>query len=371
MSDTAQEVVEEATPGAPEGVVTEPAADEAIDAAQPETDSPEAQPRDQHGRFAPKPDGTPEAPDAAEVTDPAAVPPAATDADPTAAPKLIDDATRATASPFSFRAERQEHQFPDAEYYPGHGVLIPETRIPELKQLLSEGVTHRLTFRQHLETVRSEARGQVEEASSKAQAYHNAALKMFDILSNPEHVQRLAEDPEREIELLRRELALELRAMKPSGAKVQQEAPAQEADAGLQEAAVSALEDEVLTALQHDPKYAVLARLNEEDRRDILSDFQEKLAAFFDEHEGQIVLDRHKVMAALDREVKRVTRLNEVQEKARREAEALRRATESNVQRQKKVDVPPAVPTRGSPSVGEQKKTYKTADEWRKDMGLA
>lgn len=366
---TAQESSE--IPEAPTAEAPSPVlADEATENAQDTADASQAQPRDEHGRFTEKEKSEQVSDDApavdAEIQAAPIDGPPATEA-PTSVqePEFIAESIRKTREPFRFRAERSEHVLQDAEYYPGKGLFIPDSRVPEVKQLFAEGVTHRQSWRQTLESVRQESTGRVQEAEARANALNTAAVKLLDA------IEQSGQFDEREINLLKRDLALDLRTAGLQKPVVRQEAEpdGQQAEV-IQQQARSVLEDEVLTALAHNPKYSALAKLGEEDRKDLLSFFSETLPAYFDEQEGQIVLDRHKVLAALDRELKKVSRISEAQAEANRKAEALRKAAAQNELRNKKPVIPPAVPTKGSPTPSEGPRVYKTREEWQREMGL-
>jgi hypothetical protein len=138
----------------------------------------------------------------------------------------------------------------------------------------------------------------------------------------------------------------------------------------LQQQAQATLEDEVLTALAHDPKYAQLAR-DPETQQDLVQTFLLTLPSYFAEQNGQVVLDRYAVRNMLDREAKKAQAVYTANNQAARVAAELKAAAAKNALKGNAPKIPSAVPTRGSAPPGEQVSAgFRDAMEWKRAMGI-
>jgi hypothetical protein len=294
-------------------------------------------------------------------------------------PEIPDDVTAkftAQAKPFSFRANGQVHSLEGAEEYPDGSVYIPANLVPQIKQDQSNALHYRTVWRQQLEQAKSEGREQVEALSAQAKATEAVAMRLLDVLDNPTELQRIATDP-REAELLKRALALTFKESAPrqmsapsQNGSAQNGLPAQGQAEALQQQAQATLEDEVLTALAHDPKYAQLAR-DPETQQDLVQTFLLTLPSYFAEQNGQVVLDRYAVRNMLDREAKKAQAVYTANNQAARVAAELKAAAAKNALKGNAPKIPSAVPTRGSAPPGEQVSAgFRDAMEWKRAMGI-
>lgn len=129
--------------------VEEPAAEPA---------APASQPRDEAGRFA-------KAPEAEAPAEPEAAPPPETPSEPVAATEPAVEEQPEPEVPFTFRADGREISIPGSDTGPD-GVFIPSQHIPEIQNILAEGMAARGSVRQRL----SEAAQQVQAEKQRADA---------------------------------------------------------------------------------------------------------------------------------------------------------------------------------------------------------
>ena len=347
----------EETEVSPEGV---PEAPETVSAgAEPASqDTPVSdRPRDAHGRFM-KRDGTPVAPDEQAALEAQALAPATATTSP-AAPTP----TTTAGEPFVFRADGQKIPIPGSTLAPDGSLSIPPDQVPVIRQLLAEGVSHRGSWRQK----EQEYQRRIEEASSvekaRADKYNHAAVFLFDKVNDPNWLQALVNDPERELGLLRRELGLELKQREIVAPRVQEQVQQQEPDeAQLTAAFGAALTDEVDELLE-DPR--IRGVFSPEDVKDLKDDFIARMAAYAAQIDGEYFVDRQAVKRAFDREVKLLQRA----QKAREDAV---KAAEFNARRaQPAPNLPPVVSTKAPPAAPATAGTGPSSrDEWRKKMGI-
>lgn len=323
-----------------------------------------AQPRDDHGRFA---SGKTATEDPASATpadgDPTAPrPPGEPPAQPTTA--VVPTPETAPARPFAFRARGQQHAIDGATYDTDGSLKVPPSQVPLVKQLLSEGVEHRQTWRQR----EQEFQQRVQEASQRGTAEATQWRSMFEhvygMLQNPEQLAQLAVEYDARFPLLKERLDLMYERL---GAAVPKMEPQREADpaaqqAELHHAAATAFEEELSDFLEL-PEYQQV--FTGPERQALEQRMGARWTSYFTTHEGETVLDRHALKAELDYEANLRTRAK--QESDRKAAE-LARASAANATRGQRPQVPSVVPAKGSPPPAESGKKDKTA--WGREFGF-
>lgn len=338
-----------------------PEAPESPDASAAATSSPTDEavgsdrPRDERGRFL-KRDGSPVAPDEQAKLEAEAVPAIPTTPKPPA--PMVP-----AGEPFVFRADGQKIPIQGASLSET-GLHIPIDQVPLIRQLLSEGVAHRGSWRQK----EAEFNRRIEEASTvekaRADKYNAAAIFLFDKVNDPTWLQQLVNDPDRELGLLRRELGLELKTREIQAPRVQTPAapqPQEPDEAQLTQAFGTVLHDEVDELLE-DPRLKGL--FSPDDIKDLKDDFLARMPAYAHVENGQYFVDREAVKRAFDREVK-------TQQRIKQAAAEAAKAREFNEKRNAPAaPIVPVVSTKGAGGNGSGTKTYKTKEEWRKAMRL-
>jgi len=365
-----QETASAAAPIPPEAPAADPAPSSRSDGAgQPTSDG---QPRDEHGRFAPKAgDATPPttAPDAGSQTASAGPSDPSTPLDnrsphPGTAQPSVESVQ---AQPLTFRAGGQTRTYQGAEILPDGSIKIAPDAIARFRNDLGAAYTYHETWQQTLARTKQEAAQIAQEATTKATTYENVAERLFSALSQ-------YMEP-REYELLAKELALDLRGAgvqaRPTHTEAAPEQQAQEVEQ-LRFSAQKTLVDEVLTHLTHNPTYAKLAP-DETSRNDLLNFYLETLPAYFDEVNGQVMLNRTKVEMALQREARRLTEVEKVRSEEAKKLADLQAALEKNAAKEKTPNLPPVVSGRGTAAPGDTPTKFETRAEyyaWRSSYGL-
>lgn len=139
----------------------------------PADDKEATQPRDEHGKFAPKPKDAP-APDTGQ-------PPVTAQAEiaPTAPPPDTGDEP---VMEFSFRADNRQIAIPGSKVT-SEGVFIPKEHMAEVQRLASYGTVYQGSFRQRLEQANrevAETKAQVQSETERAKHYLNFMADLFD-----------------------------------------------------------------------------------------------------------------------------------------------------------------------------------------------
>lgn len=351
-----------------------PAADAAPSdsgAGQPPSDG---QPRDEHGRFTNK-SGDPTPPTTApDVASPPASAGPSTDPNapldnrsphPGTAQPVIEPVQ---ATPLTFRAGGQTRTYDGAEILPDGSIKIGPEAIAKFRNDLGAAYTYHSTWQETLARTKQEAQQIAQEATTKATTYEGVAERLFATL------QPLMD--QREFELLAKELLLDMRSAgvtpKPQAIQATEQQQQPQEIEQLRFSAQKTLVDEVLTHLTHNPTYAKLAP-DDPARDDLLNYYLETLPAYFDEVNGQVMLNRNKVEMVLKRETRRLDDVQKVKTEEAGKMAALQAAIDKNAANGKAPNLPPVVAGRGSPPPSDGQKTFKTRaeyDQWKASYGL-
>lgn len=321
------------------------------------SETPAAQPRDPKGRFAPKASDSEPASATPAEGDPAAAPPAPAPTEPIAA--LAPPAPPPDTRPFTFRANGQQYPVEGASIDSDGTLRIPPAQVGLVKQLLSEGVNHRQTFRQREQEFKQRVEEATQAGNARAEKYNKAAVMLWERLSDPNWVTAAAADP-REIDYLRRELDLELKAADMTIPKAEPKQEAAPDPQAIEQAARGAL-DEELDDLFEGPEARTL--FSAEERKQFKAKYQRILPAFFTERDGEILLDRHILSEHFTEELN-------ARKKARDERAQLAAAARKNEALNAKPNVPSVVPAKGSPTPSETA-PKKDRVQWAREHGFA
>lgn len=331
---------------APEATVA-PAGDEP---AAADTSTAAARARDEKGRFT---KAEREAAEALAAAEPTVAPVVASPPAPSAPPP---------AMPWTFRAGGQRIPIQGATVSPEGTLQIPADQVPNIRQLLGEGMAYRTTFRQKEQEwqTKVESAGAVEKA--RAEKYNEAAVMLWGMIENPETLRALAENPER-VELLKERLALklqasDLRAPRPTVAENQQD-PAAEQQA-FQQAAREAFDEELDDFLEH-PAYK--QAFTGDELQKLKDRMGARWTAYFTDEQGETVLDRHALKAELDYEAG-------LRRTAQEHAAKLADLAAKNAAKQVTAPaVPSVVPAKGSPAPSDTP-AKKDKLAWAREHGL-
>lgn len=343
------------TPGSPELSSTEAAA---VEAAPPASDAPVRTRDPATGRFI-KADGS-QVSDAEQATLEAKEPPAAV----VASPPPVTETTTAKADPFIFRGDGQRYPIPGATVSADGTLTIPADQVPNVRQLLAEGVAHRGSWREQQQQAKAATETATATEKARAEKYNAAAVLLWDHLTNPEWLAAAVQSPER-LEILRERLEVALQRSDLSVPKGAAPAATDVAtdDPRLEQSARAALEEEVELLLEGP---AARGFYTPEQRTALLKQYQRRLNAYFVEHEGQVVLDRHVLAEDFADELAQRQALRGV-------GDADRKAKEFNARRnQPPAPAVPVVSPRGPGGSGTGAgRIFKDKEEYRKAMGLS
>jgi hypothetical protein len=362
--ETESVVAESATPDTPAPVVDETA-------SAPEGEDTTGQPRDEHGRFAPKAATAP----ADEATLPGgepgvqAVPPVAA----VAPPPVVEP------QPFKWRADKQEHTLDGAVINPDGSLVIPAQHVARAKQLLSEGVVHQGSWAKE-RTTWSAKINDAETRAKAAEASKNALLDEFQkVFASEESVvqfwnERTTQLPILQERIRRQELEERIKAYETGQARPASPGPVTDPAQELESARVELTE--TLPDFFAQPEFA---SLTDEDRTYLVQEMAEDVTKYIKvaltdipEHgivAGDPVLFEELVTARIRREAERVGKLRAAStEQARKLAEAAKFNATRTPQKGAPVASAPVgkVPT----SATESAPQYKDGNEWRTRMGL-
>lgn len=324
----------------PDAAPPAPPSDEPAPAGQ---DAGSDRPRDERGRFTAKQDTAPAAPDGGQPSVPAAEP---------------SPAVAAIPEPFVLRADGQRIPIPDAALTADGDLVIKASQVPQIRQLLAEGVTHRGSWRRREAEYQEQVRAASVAADVKAKKYNEAAVYLYDLLSDPAKLAALTESPER-IELVKERLALMLERhdlQMPVAPRQEQERQGLDPQA-VESAARATLDGYIEELLERREAKAVYD--TPEKRQALAARLQRRIAAYFVEEQGQILLHENAVDADFE---------EELQERwsAHQAAEQKRKADAFNAKRNAPVTAPPVVGTKAPPPTAAPNATPTSREEWRK-----
>jgi hypothetical protein len=333
-----------ATETAPDSADPAPSSEEATaESSAP----PSAQPRDESGRFAPKPDA-PEAP-AAD----AALPPA-TEAQAPAVEPLA--ATPPTV--FSYKAGGREYTIP--------GLAVPPEHEAEIRALLSEGMHHRTTWRQREADMRRTLDTERQSLTAEKARLDAINSELTRLLSDPDAMAEFYQNFQVEAPALQeRARAAQLEA------RIKQYETEQENDwkRRAEEAEATGLDEQVRAAVQQN--YADL--FTDGDVAKMIGELQgQRIVVVADrdypEHgyaKGDLLIDERRLLGHLAYEADQRRKAKATQ------AEAIKRVEKvaaNNAAVLSPSAPPPVVAARSTPSPVATKKKPTSRKEWEQDL---
>ena len=345
--DPADDVVE--TPAATEPVVEPTAVEPTVEepapepvAEQPASTLPEGYKRDAMGRVH-GPDGRViSREEAAKLETPT------TPATPvTPAPEAVQSETPVTPEPEPYwvRHAGQRVTIPHAVRNADGSLVIKPEGEAIVRDLFTQALAHRESWPREKQKYEQQIQQAQEMAKAAPRKYNDAAVMLWEHISNPEWLNAAVANPER-IELLREKLALTLQRADLTAPRMEE--PAKPDDDAINRAAVAVLSEE-LDDLLDSPTAKTL--FGAEERKELSETMLALMPAFFTEHQGEIVLDRHALKRAFEREVTKQQRIKDAASTAARDAEKARKAAAFNAAQQstKTPAASPAIPAKPKP----------------------
>ncbi len=268
-------------------------------------------------------------------------------------------------TPFVFRADGQKIPIPGSTVAPDGSLTIPADQVPQIRQLLSEGVTHRGSWRKERESFQRQVTDATAAEKAQTEKYHRVGTRMFEAITNPEWLKMASEDP-REVQHFIRELGLE---MKEANLTVPKQPAERAPDAGtaqaeLQTAARDTLAEYVEELL--DTPQGKAAYPTAKDRQEVVARYARRMAAYFVDQQGDVALHENAVDADFQDEL-------QWRHSARDAALKATKAAEFNAKRnQPNAAPPPVVSAKGPGSTGSSgARTFKDAEEYKRAVGMA
>lgn len=227
--------------------------------------------------------------------------------------------------PWTVRGAGQKHQIPGA-VMTADGKLVVEgpENIARHRDIVAAGIQHLTNYGREKQEWTQRIQQAEAAGQAKATLYNRVAADLFDKISDDNWLQALIENPHREREFLRRELALSLEQ-----AKLAMPAPSaqQESQPEDIEAQFGQTMTEYLTELVEDAPKGILSP---EDIADMRQTFGRRMAAYAAEVDGQIMLDTHAMKADFEREIKLVQRAQQQAARAAADAQKAKAAAAYN-----------------------------------------
>jgi ribosomal protein S4 len=248
------------------------------------------------------------------------------------APKAPEAPAPVVAEPFPIRVNGQRILVP--------GITVAPEHQDAVRALLVDAYNHRQNF-PRMQAEHKQALAQAEaKGKAEAETWFSLMSRTYKILTDPEAVAALAQDP-REIQFLKRELQLafdaaQLRSQSLSPASE----PAEEVD--LEPAARATLAGYVKELFEDNAEAS--RYFTPEDRQAFERDVQELVEAFFVERDGEIMLNEVKVEAQFKRQLGLLQRAHQARETAARDAEKQKAAAAFNAAQKPVVATPPTPP---------------------------
>lgn len=239
---------------------------------------------------------------------------AATPATPVVAPVTPEPAPVTPPAEFTFRANGQKVSIP--------GLVVPPEQQEYVRNLLVAGMNHHQNFPRMQAEWKQKLQAAEQMAEAKSSKYNKASVFLWDKLAT------VLQDAPAELQMLQREVALMLKeadlALPRAGAPAQPEVNEQQ----IEQAARHTLSSYVNELFEDTPDAAKY--FTAEDRRELAAAMDQLLTAYFEQVDGEIMLDTEKVKAHFTRELNLLKRSHQARENAAREAKAAKEAAAFN-----------------------------------------
>lgn len=304
------------------------------------------------------PDGRVVSKEEAERIKAQAVPVAPEPVVPEVAPVTPEPAPVTPPAEFTFRANGQKVSIP--------GLVVPPEQQEYVRNLLVAGMNHHQNFPRMQAEWKQKLAAAEQMATAKAERYHRPALaaanavipgrngEMPSLLSAiladiPAEYQRTVADRwYREAEYLRRDMAHLMREADMKMPASQPPAEPQANEQQIEQAARATLSGYVNELFEDTPDAAKY--FTAEDRKELAAAMDTLLAAYFDQIDGEIMLDTEKVKAHFNRELNLLKRSHQAREVATRDAQKAKQAAAFNAA-QKPIAAQPPAPRKPTPAV--------------------
>jgi hypothetical protein len=270
---------------------------------------------------------------------------------------------------FVYRASGRKIPMEGAMLAADGSLTVPATQVPLLRQLFAAGVQHNEVYPQERQQFEQRIAHAEAQAKSGGQKYNDASLYLYDKfqstpdwflsrVSDPDLRAQLSAEWQREFDYIRRDVGHILKEADLNAPRIQpQQAPD---DSQMEAAARSALTEEIEDLLDITPHSAQL--YNGEDRQDLVRAFQSRLNAYVEDHDGQLVIDRHALKADFDREVRLQHRVRTVAVQATKDAEKAKHAAAFNAANGR--TAVPSTPSRPTPALSGARSSGAPAKTW-------
>jgi hypothetical protein len=221
--------------------------------------------------------------------------------------------------PWQVRGAGQKHVIPGAFVTPEGKVVIEAEQSQRVRDLIAAGIQHNQNYGREKQEWTQRIQQAEAAGDLKASKYNKASVYLFDKLQSV-----LAEHPQ-ELDLIRRELAIELRSadLEIPRAQAQSSEPQPEQVEQQFAQTLTGYLDELIDD-------APRGILSAEDVADLRQTFARRMAAYAAEHEGAIALDTHAVKADFEREIKMAQRAQQQSAKAAADAQKAKAAAAFN-----------------------------------------
>jgi hypothetical protein len=298
---------------------SEPVAGSATDDAAPPvpSDLPEGYTRDAQGRVH-RPNGT-----IASKEEVAAFPVPEPVAPPVVTPEPV---APPEPEPYTVRFAGQKQPIPHTYRNADGSLVVKPEGVAVIQDLVTQGLANKHSWPREKAAYEARIKQAEAMAEAKPRKYNDAAVLMYDHITNPEWLARAAQNPEI-VDLLRQRIEITLQRADlaiPKAPEVESAAPDPQQ---LQQAAASVLSEE-LEDLLDQPSAKTL--FGADERKELSETMLSLMPAFFTEHEGEIVLDRHALKRAFEREVSKQQRIQSAALKATQDAQKAREAAAFN-----------------------------------------
>lgn len=258
--------------------------------------------------------------------------------------------------PFVVRGGGQRHQIPGATVDALGRVTIAPEAVPQIKALFAAGIQHNANYGREKQEWTQKIAMAEQRGESRAKMYNEVATSLFDKVMDDNWLQSLIDNPHREREFLRRELALSLERAKMS---IPQQAAAPEPQPEQIEQAFGQTLSRELDELLEDAPRGILTA---EDIADMKAAFGRRMSAYAAEVDGEIMLDTHALKADFDREVKLAQRAAQQAIDAQKAAEKARAAAAFNAATAPKSPAP--TPRKPTPTLVPATKPSGKTPDW-------
>lgn len=236
--------------------------------------------------------------------------------------------------PWTVRGGGGKHAIPGAFVTPTGDIVVKPEGQAQVKALIAAGIQHNQNYPRERQSFQQQIRDAEARGEARAGKYNKASVYLYDRLASI-----LSEHPQ-ELDMIRRELAVELKA---ADLDIPRASAPQDAQPEQIEQAFGATVNGYLDELIEDAPRGVLTP---DDVTDLRATFARRMVAYAAEVDGQVMLDTHAMKADFEREVRLAQRAAVKAAEARQQAERKAKAAAFNAANTTSAPaVPPKKPT--------------------------